>query len=112
MTQVATKSLSVEAIAALGTHHGLQVSMRYPACTLPPGELPKADTIFVAFSQVNADVWELLMSSQTDVPVELSGTRQVSGNGAIDGRLFPEYAQRLNAVNKARNALGLSVVYG
>lgn len=112
MDQVATKSLTVEAITALCKQHGLQVSMRYPACTLPPGELPTADTVYVSFSQVNAEAWELLMTSLTDIPVELFGTRQVSGNGAIDGRLYPEYAQRLDAVNEARKTLGLPVVYG
>lgn len=58
------------------------------------------------------DAWVKLMTHLTEVPVSIHGTRQVTGSGATDGRLFPGYAACLKEVNELRAKVGLAPVFG
>ncbi|MNR71857.1 hypothetical protein D3C71_25360 [compost metagenome] len=63
--------------------------------------------IRVLFERPDPSAWAQLMSAKTEVPVEILGTRRVSGSGAIDGTLEPVYADLLDQVNVKRREVGL-----
>ncbi len=104
--------LTVEDIHKLATENGLDFTAHYAETCVKGVEPPKPSRITVWFRQECVPAWEALMSQLTEVPVALYGTRQVTGSGATDGRLFPGYAQRVKDVNQARKAAGLAPVYG
>jgi len=69
--------------------------------------------IRIHFSPENPlpDVWEsILISNIKGIEVSVSGTRIVSGNGAIDGMLLPEYAMRRESLNEKRKSLGFQPI--
>lgn len=65
-------------------------------------EFPKRLHMTLSLFAVLPDVWEFLMSDNTEVPLRLVGTRP--GN---HDTLRPEFAELLPKVNAKRAALGL-----
>lgn len=63
-------------------------------------------TVFLAKDA--PDLWYLLMTKQTIVPLTILGTRQVTSDGNTDGLLKPCYAKLLPKVNAERQRLGLA----
>jgi hypothetical protein len=55
------------------------------------------------------DLWEILLTvpvSKLLAPLQVHGSRFISGNGAIDGSLKPCYRERLDKVNEKRLKYG------
>ncbi len=104
--------LTLEAIQALAKQHNLQLTAHYPQVSTSGIEPPKPKSLTVWFREECVDAWLALMTQLTEVPVSLYGTRQVTGSGATDGRLYPSYAAHLAQVNQARQTIGLGHVYG
>jgi hypothetical protein len=102
--------LTIQDIHELAKRHNIEFRARYDtsANDLTP---PKPEYISLWFTEESVDAWRELMTKPTEVPVRLNGTRQVSGNGAIDGRLFDGYKAILGEVNAARAEIGLDRVF-
>ena len=108
----ADRVLSISEVHDIAQNAGLTFRAQYDRSVI--GLKPPAPVqLHVRFNgeAVNVEAWMTLMSSLTEVPVALTGTRQISGSGAIDGTLFPAYREQLDVVNKARNIAGLTPVY-
>jgi hypothetical protein len=105
--------LTIENIIAIGQAHGLEIRLQYPAQSCEAGIAPKASEIRVTFprSDFKPDAWFELVSNTTEIPVNIQGTRQVSGSGSIDGSLYPVYAERLQEANVLRSNCGLSPLF-
>lgn len=54
--------------------------------------------------------WSYLMTTELNSAVTVEGTRHISGNGSIDGRLLDCYKELLPWINKRRTELGLKLV--
>lgn len=104
--------LTVEAIAQLAQDHNLEFVAHYPQSTAAGLVPPSPTSLSVRFREECVDAWFALMTQLTQVPVRISGTRQVTGSGATDDRLYPGYRARLAEVNQLRATVGLSPVYG
>ena len=104
--------LTLTQIQELSDQHALKLSVQYP--TFKSGSLtpPKPTRVLVTFEKEAPDAWEAFMTQLTEVPVELFGTRVVSGSGALDGRLMPGYLALLPRVNSERKTMGLSPEVG
>lgn len=96
-----TKVLSLEDIECLAEAHGLNVTFRRGA---------GGKNVVLWFKGDQAESWALLMTSLTEVPVTVRGTRRVTGSGATDGTLHEAYAARLAEVNATRMKIGLEPV--
>lgn len=103
--------LSVNEIKALACSNGLDVREHFPKGSVENGKSPSPVALSVWFREESADVWEKLMSSLTEVPVTVLGTRQVTGSGATDNILYPAYAERLSGVNSIRASIGLEPIF-
>ena len=68
---------------------------------------PKLVEIRLWFKKEHPLTWATLMSNLSEVPVSISGTRQMTGSGATDGTFYPCYAALLPEVNRRRAAVGL-----
>lgn len=104
--------LTLQAIQALAQQHNLDLTAHYPQSSSSGIEPPKPKSLTVWFREECVDAWLALMTQLTEVPVSLYGTRQTTGSGATDGRLYPAYAAHLPAVNRARETIGLGRVFG
>lgn len=103
--------LTVAAIEQLALKHGLKLIARYP--TIADGVQPPQPTLIIIwFHEVCAEAWKTLTTSLTEVPVSIHGTRQMTGSGSTDGRLFPAYEALLGEVNATRAAIGLGRIFG
>lgn len=103
--------LTIAEIDQLAQKHGLKLNARYP--TTAQGVKPPLPTsISIWFQGVCVEAWKTLTTSLTEVPVSIHGTRQVSGSGSIDGRLYPEYEALLGEVNATRATIGLGRILG
>ena len=103
--------LTIQAIKDLAKKYNLEVSYRHSS-VLSSCENPKPISITIWFKEESVEAWETLMSQRSEIPVNIYGSRQVSGSGAIDGRLFPGYMAILDRVNVERQKVGLPIVYG
>ena len=74
--------------------------------------LPKRTRINLSFKGVSPDAWFALMTNNTEVPVRCFGTRPATDNPSTDGRLHPDYAAMLPAVNARRAELELAPIRG
>lgn len=99
--------LTVNEILSMASSNGLDVTAQYPKGYVTCGEVPRPVSLTVWFRKESVDVWEKLMSSLAEVPVNILGTRQMTGSGATDDRLYPVYAARLDVVNSVRASIGL-----
>ncbi len=92
--------LSIQEIELLAGKRGLQMAKR------------RADSVTIWFQPTSPDpeAWATLMTDLTEVPVTIYGTRQVTGSGATDNRLFPAYAALIPDVNAKRASIGLGRV--
>ncbi|KWU19090.1 hypothetical protein [Burkholderia cenocepacia] len=97
--------LTVANIQELATRHPIQV------LEIANRNSPKGKTLSVWFKGEDPDVWETLMTNETEVAVRIHGTRTVTGSGATDDQLLPVYAARVVRVNERRAELGLKPVY-
>lgn len=105
-----TNMLNVEAIYNLANKHGLKFQAHYGNSNCATLEAPKPKSISISFHAECVAAWKALMTELTEVPVSITGTRQVTGSGATDGRLFPCYEAVVNEVNERRAEIGLAPV--
>ncbi len=89
---------------------GLNIQLAWTPFTRG-AESPTATKITVWFTQNEPEVWCKLMTSTTDVPVTIFGTRESHPSGSLDDRLLPCYADLLPEVNERRKAIGLDPVH-
>lgn len=101
--------LTIQDIETLAAEQGLKLHASYPAGQEGQGK-PKSLTVW--FNRECVDAWVKLMTQLTEVPVDIYGTRQVTGSGSTDGRLFPGYEACLKQVNDVRAKIGLGPVFG
>lgn len=103
--------LTVKEIQSMASNNGLDVTAQYPKVSVTCDEVPRPVSLTVWFRKESVDVWEKLMSSLTEVPVKIRGTRQMTGSGATDDLLYPAYAARLDVVNSVRASIGLERIF-
>lgn len=101
--------LTAEQIIDLAEENGFRATSYWESSS-DGHRLPTRKEISLWLRDIRPEAWEILMSNLTEVPVSLMGTRVVSGSGALDGRLFPEYRALLKGVNEKRAAIGLPPV--
>lgn len=87
--------------------HELQLSVRHGRSS---GQ-DQAVEASIWFTKERPDAWRQLLTTLTEVPITIYGTRQMTGSGATDDRLFPCYAALLDQVNAERRAIGLGRVW-
>lgn len=102
---------TIQDMQKLPEKHPVKVTTFYPAFSTQGSDLPKPNRIVIDFQAEAPDLWEQLMTEEAEVGAHVMGTRQVTGSGSTDGRLFPVYAERLDAVNARREEIGLAPIY-
>lgn len=102
--------LSVDELQEFAKRHDLGMRVRYGVTSARGGQPPAASAT-IWFKREQPDAWRELMTSLTQIPVTIYGTRQVTGSGSTDNRLYPAYAALLKEVNSAREAIGLERVW-
>ena len=112
ITQAEAAVLSLSDLEALALEHNLELSGHYPATMLKGLEPPRPVSLRIRFSRVAPEAWRILMTRLTEIPVSIHNTRRVTGSGATDNSLYPEYEVLRDEVNKARSQIGLGLVYG
>ena len=103
--------LTLDAIQAIAQANDLDVLANYSSTSLRGLQPPKPNALTVWFRHESVDAWVELMTQLTEVPLSIHGTRQCTGSGATDGRLYPGYAARLDEVNAERAKVGLGRVF-
>lgn len=104
--------LTLTDLEALAKAHDLDFRARFPETTAADLTPPRPTAVSIRFKGVKPDAWRTLMTNLTEVDVSISGTRTVTGSGATDDMLFPEYRAMLPEVNARRAEIGLQRVHG
>lgn len=101
--------ISVEQIQDLAEKNDIRINYNWDKDHSGPTP-PQLLGIRLFFMKRAPEAWATLMMDNTAVPVSIMGTRMVTGSGATDDTLYPEYAQMLPAINVKRAEVGLNPV--
>lgn len=102
--------LTASDIHALTKDTDIQVTNYWESST-SGATLPKVVRMDISFKgEGYPEIWEKLMTNNTEFDVRIWGTRTVTGSGATDNMLKDEYFKLLPQVNKIRVELGLPPV--
>lgn len=102
---------TIQDMQKLPEKHSVVVTTHYPAFSTRGSDLPTPNRIVIDFRAEDPDLWEQLMTEHSEVDAHILGTRQVTGSGSTDGRLYPVYEERLAAVNARRKEIGLNLIF-
>lgn len=94
--------LTIQDMLALPERYPVEVSALYPGGrpTDNEGRPVRPMNLFIRFTDVAPEFWEWLLTQPCALPAAIEGIHQ------SDGTLFPEYQERLAAVNEWRKARG------
>jgi hypothetical protein len=90
----------------LAEKHNIRVLNFWTSNTTRGREVPQLREISLFLMERNSELWKLLMTTPSEVPLTVNGTRQSTGSGSTDNMLYPCYRELLPEVNAARKALG------